>query len=46
MSLFTFLRPAVKSKVKKSKSNASIPAYEDVLIEVEKRLKEKEKRQS
>jgi len=46
MSLFTFLRPSVKSNVKKSKSDSTIPAYEEVLIEVEKRLKEKEKRQS
>ena len=41
MSLFTFLRPSVKSKLKKSESDEKIPSYEEVLIEVEKRLDEK-----
>lgn len=46
MSLFTFLRPSVKSKVRRSKSDASIPSYEEIQIEVEKKLKEIEKQQS
>jgi len=46
MSFFTFLRPSAKSTIRKSESDENIPAYEDVLIEVERRMEEKEKNNS
>ena len=41
MRVFTFLTTKKRSKTKKSETDESVPSYEEVLREVEKRLAEK-----